>query len=154
MYTYSLSSCCSRHSSLRQNFRNPESRDDQRSTQGKFSCEWIPRIFRQADNPYHWKYVTTAGFVETYLSAHEEDLKDRLDAAIEAYPDTVAVLVRRHGIYGAGHRRFLLTVVWGNTWEQCKCITECIDYLCSLAVEMKKLGIPCWFLSEFYEWME
>jgi len=33
-------------------------------------------------------------------SAHEEDLKDRLDAAIEAYPDTVAVLVRRHGIYG------------------------------------------------------
>jgi hypothetical protein len=27
-------------------------------------------------------------------------LKDRLDAAIEAYPDTAAVLVRRHGIYG------------------------------------------------------
>jgi len=27
-------------------------------------------------------------------------LKDRLDAAIEEYPDTVAVLVRRHGIYG------------------------------------------------------
>jgi len=23
-----------------------------------------------------------------------------LDAAIEAYPDTIAVLVRRHGIYG------------------------------------------------------
>ena len=34
------------------------------------------------------------------LSAHEEDLKDRLDAAIEEYPETVAVLVRRHGIYG------------------------------------------------------
>lgn len=34
------------------------------------------------------------------FSAHEEDLKDRLDAAIEEYPDTVAVLVRRHGIYG------------------------------------------------------
>ena len=34
------------------------------------------------------------------LSAREEDLKDRLDTAIEAYPDTVAVLVRRHGIYG------------------------------------------------------
>ena len=33
-------------------------------------------------------------------SAHEEDLKDRLDAAITEFPDTVAVLVRRHGIYG------------------------------------------------------
>ena len=36
-------------------------------------------------------------------SAREEDLKDRLDAAIEEYPDTVAVLVRRHGIYGILH---------------------------------------------------
>jgi methylthioribulose-1-phosphate dehydratase len=36
-------------------------------------------------------------------SAHEEDLKDRLDAAITEYPDTVAVLVRRHGIYGTQH---------------------------------------------------
>jgi methylthioribulose-1-phosphate dehydratase len=35
--------------------------------------------------------------------------------------------------------RFIL--VWGNTWEQCKCITECIDYLCLLAVEMKKMGL-------------
>jgi len=33
-------------------------------------------------------------------SAQEEDLKERLDAAIKAYPETVAVLVRRHGIYG------------------------------------------------------
>jgi hypothetical protein len=31
--------------------------------------------------------------------------------------------------------------VWGNTWEQAKCVTECIDYLCQLAVEMKKLGL-------------
>jgi methylthioribulose-1-phosphate dehydratase len=69
-------------------------------------------------------------------------LKDRLDAAIEAYPETVAVLVRRHGIYGIFlYFRDLITLVWGNTWEQCKCVTECIDYLCSLAVEMKKLGL-------------
>ena len=33
-------------------------------------------------------------------SAHEEDLKDQLDRAIAEYPETVAVLVRRHGIYG------------------------------------------------------
>lgn len=39
----------------------------------------------------------------------EEDLKDDLDRAIIAYPETSAVLVRRHGIY-----------VWGNTWQQAK----------------------------------
>jgi methylthioribulose-1-phosphate dehydratase len=33
-------------------------------------------------------------------SAREEDLKESLDVAIKAYPETVAVLVRRHGIYG------------------------------------------------------
>ena len=75
--------------------------------------------------------------------AHEEDLKDRLDAAIEAYPETVAVLVRQHGIYGTFYFdrcRLAYPLVWGNTWEQCKCVTECIDYLCALAVEMKKVG--------------
>jgi hypothetical protein len=37
---------------------------------------------------------------ELTFSAHEEDLKDPMDAIIEEYPETVAVLVRRHGIYG------------------------------------------------------
>ncbi|KAJ6446045.1 methylthioribulose-1-phosphate dehydratase [Purpureocillium lavendulum] len=43
---------------------------------------------------------------------HEEDLTEYLEAAMDEYPDTYAVLVRRHGVY-----------VW-------------------LAVEMRKLGLP------------
>lgn len=39
----------------------------------------------------------------------EKDLKDDLDDAIIRYPETCAVLVRRHGIY-----------VWGNSWQQAK----------------------------------
>lgn len=39
----------------------------------------------------------------------EEDLKEELDKAIIAYPETCAVLVRRHGVY-----------VWGDTWQQAK----------------------------------
>lgn len=39
----------------------------------------------------------------------EEDLKDELEKAIIAYPETCAVLVRRHGVY-----------VWGDTWQQAK----------------------------------
>lgn len=39
----------------------------------------------------------------------EKDLKDDLDRTIVRYPETCAVLVRRHGIY-----------VWGNSWQQAK----------------------------------
>ncbi|GAB7341600.1 hypothetical protein MBLNU457_7805t1 [Dothideomycetes sp. NU457] len=64
-------------------------------------------------------------------TAHEEDLKDTLEAAIEAWPDTYAVLVRRHGIY-----------VWGKDVAQAKTLCESLDYIFQLAVEMNKLGLP------------
>jgi len=32
-------------------------------------------------------------------TAHEEDLTEFLEAAMDRYPDTCAVLVRRHGVY-------------------------------------------------------
>ncbi|CAO3678767.1 unnamed protein product [Rhizopus stolonifer] len=60
----------------------------------------------------------------------EEDLTDRMAAAMEEYPDTNAVLVRRHGVY-----------VWGESWEKAKTMTECYDYLFEIAVKMKSIGI-------------
>lgn len=39
----------------------------------------------------------------------EEDLKDEMAKVIEKYPETSAVLVRRHGFY-----------VWGKNWVQTK----------------------------------
>uniref|UniRef100_A0AAY5L869 APAF1 interacting protein n=1 Tax=Esox lucius TaxID=8010 RepID=A0AAY5L869_ESOLU len=36
----------------------------------------------------------------------EQDLKERMALAMEQYPDSCAVLVRRHGVY-----------VWGESWE-------------------------------------
>lgn len=57
----------------------------------------------------------------------EEDLKDELDKTILAYPETCAVLVRRHGVY-----------VWGDTWQQAKTmyvlILTCLFYFCSLNI--------------------
>lgn len=60
----------------------------------------------------------------------EEDLKEELDKAINDYPETCAVLVRRHGIY-----------VWGDTWQQAKTMTECYDYLFDVAIQMKQFGL-------------
>lgn len=61
---------------------------------------------------------------------HEADLADSLADAIRRYPETTAVLVRRHGIY-----------IWGKTWMQAKTQAECYHYLFRLAVEMHRLGI-------------
>ncbi|KAI1499671.1 methylthioribulose-1-phosphate dehydratase [Biscogniauxia marginata] len=64
-------------------------------------------------------------------TAHEEDLTEYLEAAMDQFPDTYAVLVRRHGVY-----------VWGDNVHKAKTMCESLDYLFQLAVEMKKLGLP------------
>ncbi|MEE6499292.1 hypothetical protein FKM82_003394 [Ascaphus truei] len=60
----------------------------------------------------------------------EKDLKDRMARAMMEYPDSCAVLVRRHGVY-----------VWGDTWEKAKTMCECYDYLFDIAVQMKQHGL-------------
>lgn len=49
---------------------------------------------------------------------------------MEEYPDSCAVLVRRHGVY-----------VWGDTWQKAKTMCECLDYLCDIATRMKLHGL-------------
>jgi len=80
-------------------------------------------------------------------TAHEEDLTGALEAAMEKYPDTYAVLVRRHGMYGSHIPRLnvmliVIRYVWGDTVAKAKTQCECLDYLFQLAVEMHKLGLP------------
>jgi methylthioribulose-1-phosphate dehydratase len=64
-------------------------------------------------------------------TARECDLADALEEAIVAYPQTHAVLVRRHGAY-----------IWGADWVAAKTHAECYDYLFRAAVEMRRAGIP------------
>jgi len=63
-------------------------------------------------------------------TAHEHELADALGEAIDRYPKTQAVLVRRHGVY-----------VWGRDWVEAKTQAECYDYLFEAAVKMKQLGV-------------
>jgi methylthioribulose-1-phosphate dehydratase len=64
-------------------------------------------------------------------TARECELAEALSTAIVGYPQTHAVLVRRHGAY-----------IWGRDWVQAKTHAECYDYLFRAAVEMHRLGIP------------
>ena len=64
-------------------------------------------------------------------TSRERDLAESLEEAIKAYPQTRAVLVRRHGFYA-----------WGRDWVQAKTQAECYDYLFRAAAEMRRLGIP------------
>lgn len=60
----------------------------------------------------------------------EADLTSSMAECMKKYPESCAVLVRRHGMY-----------VWGDTWQKAKGAVECIDYLMELAIRMKTLGL-------------
>ncbi|CAA88977.2 putative methylthioribulose-1-phosphate dehydratase [Caenorhabditis elegans] len=61
----------------------------------------------------------------------ESQLLEPIRGVLENYPQAIAVLVRNHGLF-----------VWGPTWESTKIMTECIDYLLELSIEMLKNNIP------------
>lgn len=60
----------------------------------------------------------------------EDLLAEQLETAILNYPQTNAVLVRRHGLYA-----------WGDSWEQAKTQCESFDYLFDTALRMHQLGL-------------
>lgn len=57
----------------------------------------------------------------------EEDLKGRMAEVIQEYPETCAVLVRRHGLY-----------VWGNTWQQAKTmfVGLCAEMFLNIGIQL------------------
>lgn len=63
-------------------------------------------------------------------TARECELTDRLRQAMQDYPQSNAVLVRRHGVY-----------IWGKDWIHAKTQSECYDYLFEAAVKLHQLGI-------------
>eukprot|EP01100_Stratorugosa_tubuloviscum_P011948 TRINITY_DN544_c0_g6_i1.p1 TRINITY_DN544_c0_g6~~TRINITY_DN544_c0_g6_i1.p1 ORF type:complete len:230 (+),score=103.13 TRINITY_DN544_c0_g6_i1:65-754(+) len=60
----------------------------------------------------------------------EADLQENMAKAMREYPESCAVLVRRHGVY-----------VWGDDWIKAKTMCECFDYLFEIAYKMRKLGM-------------
>ena len=60
----------------------------------------------------------------------ELDLAPYVAKALQDYPETSAVIIRRHGMY-----------VVGPTWEKTKLMIESFDYIFSLAMQMKQHGL-------------
>ncbi|KAK7021118.1 hypothetical protein SK128_028327 [Halocaridina rubra] len=79
------------------------------------------------DRPMRYDEELVVPIIEN--TPFEADLADSMSQVLELYPDTHAVLVRRHGVY-----------VWGDTWEKAKTMAESYDYLFDIAVQMTKLG--------------
>ncbi|XP_076799952.1 methylthioribulose-1-phosphate dehydratase-like [Clavelina lepadiformis] len=91
--------------------------------------EMIKGIKKGSTNEsYRYDDTLVVPIIENVL--FERDLTNRMQLAMEEYPDSNAVIVRRHGIY-----------VWGNTWQRAKSQAECYHYLFELAVKMKQHGI-------------
>jgi len=63
-------------------------------------------------------------------TALELELKDRMEAAIDAWPRANAVIVRNHGVY-----------VWGRDVAHAKTQAECLDWLCRATVRMHAAGL-------------
>ncbi|KAL6722766.1 hypothetical protein Aduo_017857 [Ancylostoma duodenale] len=61
----------------------------------------------------------------------ENQLMPAMEECLKTHQRSCAVLVRNHGLF-----------VWGSTWEKAKIMTECIDYLLDLAIDMIKHEIP------------
>lgn len=95
------------------------------------TLEQIKGIGRGRNKAGNLGYYDTLRVPIIENTPHEEDLTESLEAAMEQYPDTYAVLVRRHGVY-----------VWGDNVHKAKTMCESYDYIFQLAVEMRKLGLP------------
>jgi len=97
-----------------------------------FTCTHLEMI-KGIYNPVkkrHFRYDETLTVPIIENTPFEEDLKDRMAQVMEEYPESCAVLVRRHGVY-----------VWGDTWEKAKTMNECYDYLFDVAVQMIRAGL-------------
>ena len=91
-----------------------------------FECTAIEMIKGISGHGYYDRLVVP--IIEN--TARECELADRMAAAMEQYPQSSAVLVRRHGVY-----------VWGRDYKHAKTQAECFHYLFEASVKMAQLGV-------------
>ncbi|XP_032222586.1 probable methylthioribulose-1-phosphate dehydratase [Nematostella vectensis] len=103
---------------------------DQEATEFRITHQqMIKGIFNSKSHMYHnFHDLLVIPIIEN--APDEADLQEPFVEALKNYPETSAVIIRRHGLY-----------VWGKTWQETKAIAESYDYLFDLAIQMRKIGI-------------
>ncbi|WAR02153.1 MTNB-like protein [Mya arenaria] len=85
---------------------------------------------KKSNSEKHFDYYDTLIVPIVENKSTEDEIVDSLLNAMRDYPETSAVIIRRHGMY-----------VWGPTWQRAKGMAECYEYLFNVAVKMKQLGL-------------
>jgi methylthioribulose-1-phosphate dehydratase len=107
--------------------------EQQQSQRNVFEINNIEQIkgfgrgFREAGN---LGYHDTLRIPVIENTPHEEDLTESLEEAMDKYPDTYAVLVRRHGVY-----------VWGETVHKAKTQAERFVFLLTFVIHADSLPV-------------
>ncbi|RDD45104.1 putative methylthioribulose-1-phosphate dehydratase [Trichoplax sp. H2] len=91
--------------------------------------QMIKGIYKRTENRnYRFGEEVVIPIIEN--TPTDPELQENLVKAMENYPDTCCVLIRRHGLY-----------IWGTTWQQAKLMYECYEYLFDIAIQLKQLGM-------------
>jgi methylthioribulose-1-phosphate dehydratase len=93
--------------------------------QATFECTELEMIKGISGHGYHDTLVVP--IIEN--TARECDLADSMAKALDAFPRSHAVLVRRHGVY-----------IWGRDWVEAKTHAECYHYLFEATVRLAELS--------------
>ncbi|GFN98750.1 methylthioribulose-1-phosphate dehydratase [Plakobranchus ocellatus] len=99
-------------------------------TEFSITHQQVIRGIKKCQSGTHYRYDEELVVPIIENAPAEDDLISGMVQAMEDYPESPAVLVRRHGLY-----------VWGESWQKCKIMCECYDYLFDIAVRMKTAGL-------------
>lgn len=99
-------------------------------TEFRITHQKMIQAIKKGNSSKHFDYYDTLVIPIIENKSTEDEIADSMERAMLDYPETSAILIRRHGMY-----------VWGPTWQQTKCMAEAFDYLFDVAVRMKQLGL-------------
>ncbi|XP_045174839.2 methylthioribulose-1-phosphate dehydratase-like isoform X1 [Mercenaria mercenaria] len=99
-------------------------------TEFRITHQKMIQCIKKGNSDKHFDYYDTMVVPIIENKSTEDEIAESMTAAMLDYPETSAILIRRHGMY-----------VWGPSWQKVKCMAESFDYLFNVAVQMKQCGL-------------
>lgn len=99
-------------------------------TEFRITHQKMIQCIKKGNSDAHFDYHETLVIPIIENKSTEDEIADSMTAAMLDYPETSAIIIRRHGMY-----------VWGPTWQKTKNMAESYDYLFNIALKMKQFGL-------------